>query len=258
MKLAVPDGIDAAPFDLAPRGTPRDRSIGVLCLHGLTGTPYEVRPVAERLADRGMRCRGPVLPGHRECARELAATGFEAWLACSREELAKLRQECDRVFIFGLSMGGVLSLAMSLEGGVDAVAVVGTPIRLPWMIRWGVPVVKGFYPFLPKRGGSSISDDAARERHPGFPVMPLASVHQLVRMQRRVFARLGEISTPLFVGHGALDTTAHPDNAYDIISRVGSGDRELHRYPRSAHIVPVDHEGEILSTRVADFFERLA
>ena len=42
--------MDAGAYDLAPRGEPTGGA--VLCIHGLTGTPYEVRPLAEALASR--------------------------------------------------------------------------------------------------------------------------------------------------------------------------------------------------------------
>jgi carboxylesterase len=34
-----------------------------LCLHGLTGTPYQVRPIGEALAAAGIAAIGPALPG---------------------------------------------------------------------------------------------------------------------------------------------------------------------------------------------------
>lgn len=44
----------------------------VLCVHGLTGTPYEVRPPAELLARHGFACLGPLLPGHGQTPQALA------------------------------------------------------------------------------------------------------------------------------------------------------------------------------------------
>ena len=52
------------------RGGPR----GVLCLHGFTGTPFEVRPLAEALAGRGYTVLAPVLAGHCGTIDELACT----------------------------------------------------------------------------------------------------------------------------------------------------------------------------------------
>ena len=72
-------GLDSAPFDLEPQGPAAGRS-AALCLHGLTGTPYEIRPVAEALAARGIRARGPVLPGHDSTPAELATVPYRAWM----------------------------------------------------------------------------------------------------------------------------------------------------------------------------------
>ena len=70
--------VDASAYDLAPEGG--DGRVGALCLHGLTGTPYEVRPIAEALAARGIHARGPVLPGHDTGPEELARVPFTAWI----------------------------------------------------------------------------------------------------------------------------------------------------------------------------------
>ena len=47
---------------------------GVLCLHGLTGTPFEVRPLAEALGTAGYTVEVPLLAGHGATLRDLAAT----------------------------------------------------------------------------------------------------------------------------------------------------------------------------------------
>ncbi len=67
MSAAELEGVDSGAFDLCP---PAEDANGAaaLCLHGLTGTPYEVRPVAEALVRRGVRARGPWMAGHEEGA----------------------------------------------------------------------------------------------------------------------------------------------------------------------------------------------
>ena len=60
--MSAPEPVVPGPYDLEPRGATTGDA--VLCIHGLTGTPYEVRPLAEALADRGLRARGPLLAGH--------------------------------------------------------------------------------------------------------------------------------------------------------------------------------------------------
>ena len=244
--------MDVSPFDLGDRS-----GTAVLCLHGLTGTPYEVRPLGEAFAERGLRAVGPVLPGHNASPAELARVSHDAWLECTRLELARLRRSHERVFVSGLSLGGLLALAAASDGSVDGLVVVGTPLRLRRVLVALVPLAKHFHPFVRKPAGSDILDAAARRRHPSYPVMPLRSVHELIRLQRRVRATLGRVRAPIFVAHGAHDRTAHPDDAGEIVASVASQEREQLLLASSAHVVPVDRDGAQLAAAAADFLTRI-
>jgi carboxylesterase len=248
-----PDAVDAAPFELAGAGR-----AAALCLHGLTGTPYEVRPLGEALAAAGIRAVGPALPGHNETPERLARVPHEAWLEAGRAALAGLRAAHERVFVVGLSMGGLVALALAAEAPVDAAVVVGVPLRLRQPAARLVPVAKHFLRFLPKAVGSDIRDAAARARHPSYDRMPLAAVHELVRLQRRVLALLPRVTAPLLVAHGAHDRTAHPDDAHEILARVASVERGHLRLEASGHVVPVDHDGPRLAAAAVEFLRRHA
>jgi carboxylesterase len=246
--------VDVAPFDL---GGP-DAAVGALCLHGLTGTPYEVRRLGEALAAAGVHAVGPTLPGHAASPAELARLPYTAWLESVRSELGALRDRHERVLVVGLSLGGLLALLLAAEEPVDGLAVIGTPLRLPRAARWLVPVLKYPMPYLRKRGGSDVRDEAARRRHPSYPVMPLASVHQLIQLQGRVRRALPRVTAPLLVAHGLHDRTAHPDDARTILGSVGSEVRELLWLEDSGHVVPVDFGGPRLAEAVVAHLSRLA
>lgn len=241
--------VDASPFDLGPA----DAGAAVLCVHGLSGTPYEVRPVAEALAARGMRARGLLLPGHGTSPEDLARTPRADWVDAVACALADLRAAHRRVALVGMSLGGVLSLRTAQRTHVDAVVSIGAPLVLGAPVPWLVPFVKHLMPMLPKRQGSDIRDPDARARHPGYKVMPLAAVHELVRLQREVVAELGSIVAPLLVAHGRHDRTANPRDARRIHDSVSSRSRELVIYERSGHVVPVDHDGSALAQRAGEF-----
>ena len=247
----APTTVDASPFDLG--GGAR---AAALCLHGLTGTPYEVRPLGEALVASGIRAVGPALPGHDSTPVDLAATTCEQWVDAAREHLHELRERHERVFVAGLSMGGLVALALAAEDEVDALVVVGTPLSLSRPVTLLVPWVKHVRAFLDKREGSDIQDAAARARHPGYSQMPLASVHELVRLQRRVQAGLGRVSAPILIAHGALDRTANPANARLIFDAVSSAQKETLMLEASGHVCPVDTDGPELAGATAEFLTR--
>ncbi len=242
---------DDSPFDFSPESG--SAGAAALCLHGLTGTPYEVRPIGEALAAAGVRAFGPRLPGHGGTPETLAETPYTAWVEGVRQHYAALAAKGDPVFVVGLSLGGLLSLDLAAHAEVAGVVSIGAPLALSWPIPQLVPVVKYLMPMLPKRSGSDIRDPAARARHPGLPVMPLKSVHQLVRLQRSVRQSLGRITAPALIAHGVHDHTAHPADAEQIFESLGSEERELLWLKNSAHVVPVDYDGADLAKRVADF-----
>lgn len=245
--------VDASPFDLEG-----DRDAAALCLHGLTGTPYEVRPLAEAVAARGIRALGPTLPGHGETPEALSRIPYTGWLSAARTDLNRLRSEHARVFLVGLSLGGLLSLALAAEEPVDGIVVVGTPLALSWPLSLLIGVARFVRPFPPKRRGSDICDSRAHRVHPGYDVMPLASVRELQRLQRRVRRQLRRVTAPILVAHGELDTTANPADAHAILAGVESLERRLLMLPRSGHVVPVDHDGPELVAEAANFLVQWA
>ena len=250
MSVSAPIAIDAGAFDL---GEGRDAA---LCLHGLTGTPYEIRPIGEALAAAGVRALGPLLPGHGGEPEMLARTGCVDWIEAVASAHRVLRQRHERVFLVGLSLGGLLSLHLAASTDVDALVVIGVPLRLRTRLAPLLPIARYRWPYLPKRRGSDIRDLAARERHPSLRVMPTASAIELIRLQRDVRASLARVTAPLLVAHGRLDATAHPDDARRIAAEVTSPERELLWLPNSGHVVPVDYDGPELARAAVDFLTR--
>ena len=55
--------------------------IGVMLVHGFTGSPISLRPLAELLAGRGFAVELPLLPGHGTTWREMLPTRYEDWRA---------------------------------------------------------------------------------------------------------------------------------------------------------------------------------
>jgi carboxylesterase len=228
-----------------------DVGAAALCVHGLSGTPYEVRPLAVAIAALGIRARG-----HGTSPEELAELSYARWVEAVHDEYRALRARHARVFVIGLSLGGLLCLELASRERPDAIAVVGTPLRLRTPIRQLVPLVKHLMPMLEKREGSDIRDPQARARHPGYPRMPLSSIHELIRLQRVVVAGLARIEAPALLAHGAHDRTADPRDARRIHDGLGSGSKECLVCPNSAHVVPVDYDGEHLAGRIADFLAK--
>jgi carboxylesterase len=244
---------DGAPFDLGDaRG---GAAPAVLCLHGLTGTPYEVRPPAEALAEQGFFCRGPLLPGHGTDVSDLFAIGRDAWIEAILVAHDALAARHERVYVLGLSLGGVLALALAQRRSLAGAVVMAAPLRLPAFVRSGVPLLARVMRALPKR--PAILDEEARARHPGYDRMPLGAVNELLRLAREVEAGLDRVSAAVQLIYSRKDPTVPAYNAGIVMRGLPPGEHELHWLDDSAHVLPVDRERELVARRVVDFLQRL-
>jgi carboxylesterase len=245
--------VDARAFRLGdPRG---GRAPAVLCLHGLTGTPYEVRPPAESLAEAGFYCEGPLLPGHGTSPAELARQSYRAWLDAVVAAHDALAERHERVYALGLSLGGLLALALAQRRALRGLVVLAVPLDLGWAVQRSVPWLHRLVPQVPKT--PAIRDPQARARHPGYDRMPLAAVNELLRLAREVRAGLSRVVAPAQLIFSRLDPTVPERNAGLLLRGLPPGDRELHWLERSGHVLPVDFEQALVARRVVEFLGRL-
>jgi len=227
----------------------------LLCLHGLTGTPWDVRHPAEYLAARGFRCEGPLLPGHGTRPEELLHVGAADWLAAALDAYDSLARRHDRVYVLGLSMGGLLGLALCQRRPVRGAILLAVPLRISPRLRIPVRCLYRFVPSIARVPG--IEDPVAREANPGYRRMVLPAVHSLLGLQREVRANLAAVHQPLLLVYSSRDRTVSSENAELIRRGVSSPRVEQLRLDRSGHVLTVDVERERIARVSADFLRAL-
>lgn len=253
MPAEEPDREGGRPFDL-PGGPD-----SVLLLHGFTGSPFEVRYLADRLHGVGMRCLGPVMAGHGGDPRVLARTERADWLAQARDALRSL-EGSRRTFVVGSSMGALVACALAheLPGAVDGLALLAPALRLTNSGRFAAALGRstlGARVVLPKRGGSDVRDPEMRRRNPCMDAIPLAGVAELEALAYEVDRMLPGVAAPAIVIAGAQDHTVTLGGAKRLARRLGSGPAELVVLPESYHLVGIDVERDRCAEEVLRFFQ---
>jgi carboxylesterase len=243
----------AEPFDL-PGGPD-----AVLLLHGLTGSPFEVRYLGERLAAAGMRCRAPRMAGHPD-PRALARTRWRDWVAGARDELLGLAG-ARRTFVAGCSMGALAACALAHDhpDRVQGLALLAPALRLTLAGRLAGLVGRApaawLCPAIPKRGGSDVRDPEMRRLNPCMDAMPLAAVAELTRFQDEVDRMLPAVRAPAIAVAGGQDHTVAFSGVERLAARLGSGPARLVVLPESWHLVGIDVERDRCAEEVRRFFE---
>jgi carboxylesterase len=238
-------------FDKSPLSIAGDER-GVLCLHGITGTPFEVRPFAEAFGRAGFSVEAPLLAGHGATLRELAPTTWADWLASAEHALEALRARTAQrpAAIVGFSMGGLLALRMArlYPERVAALVVMGTPLRLR---RFQVGAIRAIARLpidfgrwaaasIPKPNGSDISIPEMRHGNPGLPAFPIAALRQLFALMDVVRADLPSVRVPTLVVHARHDHVVPMDDSLELTGSLGSDVIERLWLERSFHVVGLD------------------
>ena len=107
-------------------------ALGVVLLHGLTGTPHDVRQFAEAFAGRGFVVVAPRLAGHEDPTK-LEASSWHDWYDSAQDALDECRSRgAERVAVIGFSMGGLVALRLGAlrNHQVTALATLAAPLTV--------------------------------------------------------------------------------------------------------------------------------
>ncbi len=247
---------------------------GVLLVHGLTGAPAEMKPLAKRLARRGFEVAAPLLVGHGVDEATLLKTTWRDWLDGLCRAYDAFAAEVDTVQVAGICVGGALGLMLAAERpAIRAAAVYSMTFEYDgWnMPRFAVaaPVIQlvanlpgvrrlawaETHPFglkderlrsLAQRAPDSLIEGAIDR-------LPLGALFQMYRLGRHL-ERMGKaITTPTLILHARDDDMSHPRNAYRLQSALG-GPTRLHVLEDSYHMIHVDQERDVVAAMTAGFF----
>lgn len=234
----------------------------MLLLHGFTGTPDHMRPLANHLHDLGFTVYAPLLAGHGTTCENLAQTGWKDWYASARDAFENLKKKHDVVFVVGLSLGGVLTLKLAEDLGPDVagIACLAAPLYLETWINLVVPLVArtpvGWFYRYQKKGDIDIKDQSAKANIWHVNEMPIACIHSLIRLQKIVQKNLKQISCPTLVIHSRYDSTAPYESMNAIARGISSQSTETVTLENSYHLITLDYEKDLVGTKVGDFFGR--
>ena len=251
--------------------------LGFLLIHGLGGTPMEMRYIAQGLARDGHTVHVPQLAGHCGSVDDLKATGWLDWYESVEREHDALRARCDAVIVGGLSVGSVLALHLAASRP-DAVAGLALYAPSLWLDGWGVPwhaalfgVVRhkwlaDWFPFAERHpwgvkdprlraivAQAIASGDSSRA---GIAAMPGSLMLELRWLVRRVRQEVALVRQPALIIHPREDDRASLRNLMYLQGSLG-GINETVVLDDSYHIVTLDRQRQIVVARTLEFAERL-
>ncbi|MGH3345381.1 MAG: alpha/beta hydrolase [Nocardioides sp.] len=232
------------------------RPIGVLLLHGYTGSPASMKPWGLFLAERGYAVEAPLLPGHGTRWQDLNRVSWTDWYDEASAALDRLTVSCEAVVVGALSMGGSVALRLAEERPDDVAGLVLVNpfvssrrkelLALP-LLKRVVPSLAGIKNDILKPG----QDEVAYDR------LPLRGLAEVVAMWKVVVPDLPKVTQPLLYFRSSVDHVIDSSSSPTVMKAVSSRDLEERLLDDCYHVATLDHGAERIFSESAEFVERI-
>lgn len=253
----------------------------VLLIHGLTGTPAEMRPIAKRLAKQGFSVMCPALAGHCRAESDLRKSKWQDWYASMSDAFDALQAEHSRVFVAGLSIGALLAIKLAAEKG-ESVAGLGLLSSTFFYDGWNMPRLKRKlllpvvlysplrhflywretppYGIKCERTRAMVhavleSRDAQATEKVGIFRTSGVTIHESNRFIKVAKAALPHVKSPALIVHSTEDDTASLKNAHFVAQRISSRKIETFFVDDTYHVLTLDKRRDDIARRMAEFFK---
>lgn len=213
-----------------------DGSEGCLLIHGLTGSPKEMKPLGQFLAGERFHVYGVRLAGHGTTVQDLMGTGWRDWRRSAQEALAHMIRQHRVVHIIGLSLGGLIALDLASDLEYGRVVALAAPYRLQNRYAELAAVLRFFIQTV-----SAADEPWFQDEMYSYRQMPVAGVHQLLVYRKWVLHhRISHLARPVLIIQGLQDKTVDPESAWLWAQKIRTSMRQIVMFEQSGHILPLD------------------
>ena len=224
----------------------------MVVLHGFTGNPQSMRPLALALADEGFTVELPLWPGHGTAVEDMVPTRWSDYRSAAEAAYLELAGRCDEVALVALSMGGTLACLLAehhpeVRGMVLVNPFIDPPAEsfrdvLRGVLESGTEVAPGV--------GSDIAKEGVAEL--AYSGSPIAAALSLFEGIDDVAANLSLVTCPVLLMSSRHDHVVPPSSG-DVLTAGVSGPIERVWLERSYHVATLDHDADEIVARTLAF-----
>lgn len=211
---------------------------GVLLIHGLSGSPAQMKPLAQALNDAGFSCYAPVLPGHATHPDDLHYIEWQAWYEAVKVEYLRIRALHEKVMVIGFSLGAALATRLGVEfPDIDRCVFLSTPMKFfhayfpaicVLKLAWLVSNVSRSWPKRYPQG----PDGPEYLIYRYMPLDALFAVTALCKENRKI---LRQFRVPLLMVHSEGDPSCKVEGARYVFSKVSSSFKRMVVFEKAPH-----------------------
>ncbi|MBF0478037.1 MAG: alpha/beta fold hydrolase [Candidatus Omnitrophica bacterium] len=256
-----------------------------ILIHGMTGTPHEMKFLGNFLSKKGYPVICPRLKNHGAPISVLKYTKWQEFYQSAREAVRQAQKKYQSIFVGGLSMGALLALLLADEfpNFISGITCLSPTL---FYDGWNTPKSKFLLPLAyvtplkyisyfkedPPYGikneairkivhryysRAKLSDLSGVEQY-GYPFFPVTLLEQLQLLVKHLIPKLKNITMPIQLIQAEQDDMTSVKNSQFIYDRVGSSIKEMVLLKNSYHVITADQERDTVGENMEQFFTRIS
>ncbi|NUU99454.1 esterase [Marinitoga sp. 1154] len=229
--------------------------IAVLIIHGFTGSPHNMQYIGKRLNKAGYTVYIPRLPGHGTNSTDFLNSTWRDWLRRVVDSYIELKTTYKKVYVLGLSMGGVLTLLLASQFTPEKIVLAAPAIEATdWRLKL-TPIIKLFTKKIKRKKREVYNDDCLKKLTKEYWTYNFPSKGaDLYKLQKLAKKRMNKVKSDTLIIVSKKDNTV-PLKVKDIIkNNINSDIVKTIILEESGHVVVDDVEKEVVANEVIKFF----
>ncbi|MHA1309650.1 MAG: alpha/beta hydrolase [Candidatus Helarchaeota archaeon] len=231
---------------------------GVILIHGGGGgSASDMREMGKYIYEAtGMSVFAPLLPGYGTTKEDLYKTKVEDWINALKQWLFDFKNEVDKIFLIGHSMGGILALYLACQfpNEVHGVISISTPMKLKGFLLKLVPLFQIFIKYW-KTNDIEEFQKISNGIWVGYEKIPLNTLSKIKKLIRITKANLNQLKSPILIIQGNKDQFVPKSSPNFIYNSVSSTDKSIKWFDTTHEILFSKIKNELFST-ITEFLKK--
>lgn len=229
-------------------------TIGVLMLHGFSGGPYEIEPLAKYLEENtNWILEKPTFTGHGE-AESLSLKGYKAehWLMDAEIAYRNLAKKVDEIYVVGFSMGGIIALYLATRYKVKKLVLLSAAAKYiaPSQLLKDLRLMAE-----DAIHGQLKENELFRRYEYKIKNVPVGSTVQFMKIVRQVEPYIHLINVPAYIVQGQLDGIVPYATAQNLHEKLPSKDKHLYLSPNGKHHICYSNDCDLWFPEILSFLQ---
>ncbi len=220
------------PGDSCPGGTSSKYRRGILLVHGLTDSPYDMRALARFFQGECFYVQALLLPGHGTRPGDLLEVTGKEWVKAYSFGVETLKRKAEEVYLGGFSTGGTLAVHHALKDDeIRGLFLFSPAVEITPAASWAcwLAALDGIFPMFGWLG--PIQPDEDPYKYESFTANAACQVFRLTKEVETSRSRR-PLAAPLFVAASADDATVHTSATIELFQETTAKRKKMILYAR--------------------------